>query len=210
MSMKRVFLWPCVLTLLVVSFASADAPRLFRQPTVNQTHVVFAFGGDLWTVGRQGGAAERLTTGPGTERDPFFSPDGTLVAFTGEYDGNVDVFVIPAGGGVPRRLTFHPGSDEVVGWTPDGQRIIFRSSRNSASGVSRLFTVGRDGGFPQELPLPTGVQASFSAAGDRLAYVPTQQWQAAWKRYRGGQTSPIWLVYSGRPQGGENPPFEFQ
>ena len=194
MSMKRTLVFSFVLALFAVSVASGGIPRLFQHPTVSQTRIVFAFGGDLWSVGRQGGTAERLTTSPGTEKDPFFSPDGSLVAFTGEYDGDVDVFVIPASGGVPRRLTCHPGADEVVGWTPDGKRIIFRSSRNSYSGVDRLFTVGMDGGFPRELPLPTAVQASYSAAGDRLAYVPTQQWQAAWKRYKGGQTTPIWLV----------------
>ncbi len=194
MSMKRAFVFLFVPALFSVFASAAGAPRLFQHPTVSQTRIVFAFGGDLWSVGRQGGTAERLTASPGTEKDPFFSPDGSLIAFTGEYDGNVDVFVIPAAGGIPRRLTFHPGPDEVVGWTPDGKRIIFRSSRNNSSGVFRLFTVGLDGGYPQELPLPTAVQASFSAAGDRLAYVPTQQWQAAWKRYRGGQTTPIWLI----------------
>ncbi len=177
-----------------VAFAAADAPRLFQQPSLSQSRIVFAFGGDLWTVARQGGTAERLTTAPGAESDPFFAPDGSLVAFTGNYDGNVDVYVVPASGGVPRRLTSHPGTDEVVGWTPDGKRVIFRSSRANANRIPQLFTVGLDGGYPEELPLPTAVQGSFSADGKRLAYVPTVHWQAAWKRYQGGQTWPIWLI----------------
>ncbi len=175
---------------------SADAPRLYQQPTLSRTQVVFALGGDLWTASREGGAARRLTSGPGTESDPFFSPDGSLIAFTGQYDGNTDVFAIPAEGGIPKRLTYHSGADEVVGWAPDGKRVVFRSSRGDGAGVGlpRFFTVGLDGGFPEELPLPTGVQASFSPDGKRLAYVPTQQWQKAWKRYRGGQTTPVWLI----------------
>jgi len=185
--------------LLAMSFcmlSAAETPLLLQQPTLGKTQVVFAFAGDLWTVSRDGGVARQLTTGTGTESDPFFSPDGTLVAFTGEYDGNIDVYLVPASGGVPRRLTYHPGPDQVVGWTPSGNRIVFRSSRRDDAGVGipRFFTVGPDGGYPEELPLPMAVQASFSPDGTRLAYVPTPQWQRAWKRYRGGQTTPIWLV----------------
>lgn len=174
--------------------AGAEKPLLARHPSISKTRIVFAYAGDLWIAPREGGEAVHLTTGVGIESDPFFSPDGTTVAFTGQYDGNTDVFVVPAAGGVPRRLTYHPSPDEVAGWTPDGKRIIFRSARSSASGVLSLFTVPVEGGFPDELPLPTGVSGSFSADGSRLAYVPTQQWQRAWKRYHGGQTTPIWIV----------------
>jgi len=188
------------LTVLILAMASgfalaqSEKPLLLQQPSLSRSQIVFAFAGDLWTVGRGGGSASRLTTGVGIEKDPVFSPDGTLVAFSGQYDGNTDVFVIPAAGGIPRRLTYHPGADEAVGWTPDGKRVIFRSTRDSFSPVPRLFTVSVDGGFPEELPLPSGVQASYSPDGTRLAYVPTMQWQKAWKRYRGGQTTPIWIV----------------
>jgi tricorn protease len=167
---------------------------MLQHPSLSRTQIVFAFAGDLWIAGRDGGSANRLTTGAGIESLPFFSPDGGQVAFSGQYDGNVDVFVVPASGGVPRRLTYHPGDDEVVGWTPDGKRVIFRSTRTSFSPVSKLFTISAEGGFPEELPLPTGVEASFSPDGARLAYVPTEQWQKAWKRYQGGQTSPVWVV----------------
>jgi len=175
---------------------AAETPLLLQQPTLSKTQVVFAVAGDLWKVARQGGVATQLTTGPGTERDPSFSPDGTLIAFTGEYEGNTDVYLVPVEGGVPKRLTYHPGPDRVIGWTPDGRRIVFLSSRRDEAGVGiyRFFTVGREGGFPEELPLPSGVSASFSPDGKRLAYVPTLQWQASWKRYRGGQTTPVWLV----------------
>src|SRR5205085_3761908 len=122
------------------------------------------------------------------------SPDDTQIAFTGEYDGNVDVYIVPAAGGIPRRLTCHPAPDEALGWTPDGKRIVFRSPRSGFTGIPRLYTVGLDGGLPTELPLPTGTEASYAPEGPRLAYVPTMHWQNAWKRYRGGQTKPIWLV----------------
>jgi len=180
--------------LAVPALAAAGKPLLFQHPSLSRTQIVFAFAGDLWLTGRDGGPASRLTTGVGIESDPFFSPDGTLVAFSGQYDGNTDVFVVPAAGGIPRRLTHHPDADEVVGWKPDGKGVIFRSTRTSFSPVPTLFTVGLDGGFPEELPLPTGVAASFSADGSRLAYVPTMHWQQAWKRYQGGQTSPIWII----------------
>src|ERR1700679_3142466 len=111
--------------LLFVGVLAADQPLLLQKPTVNKTHIVFSYAGDLWSVPREGGDAVRLTSGTGTETDPAFSPDGKLVAFTGEYDGNVDVFVVPASGGVPKRLTWHPAPDLVLGWTPDGKRIIF-------------------------------------------------------------------------------------
>jgi len=185
------------LAILISSGASAAEPALvLQQPTLNTTHIVFAFAGDLWTVSRDGGAAKQLTTGIGTESTPFFSPDGTRVAFAGEYEGNTDIYLVPADGGVPKRLTYHPGPDQVVGWTPDGGRIVFLSPRRDDAGVGipRYYTVGLEGGYPEELPLPSGMSASFSPDGTRLAYVPTLQWQRAWKRYRGGQTTPVWLV----------------
>jgi tricorn protease len=192
--LKTAVLFLLIALLAGPALAAAEKPLLAQHPSLSRTQIVFAFAGDLWLTGRDGGPAARLTTGVGIENDPFFSPDGALVAFSGQYDGNIDVYIVPAAGGIPRRLTHHPDADEVVGWTPDGKRIIFRSTRNSFSPVSTLFTVGLDGGFPEELPLPTGVAASFSADGSRLAYVPTMQWQKAWKRYQGGQTTPIWII----------------
>ena len=116
--MKRVFF---ILSLSLLAAASAvaqtDRPQLLQKPTVSRTQIVFVYAGDLWTVAREGGDASRLTTGVGIETDPMFSPDGRWVAFTGEYDGNTDIYVVPAAGGVPRRLTYHPGLDEVAGWT---------------------------------------------------------------------------------------------
>lgn len=178
----------------VAGLAQTGAVTLFQQPAVNRTHIVFVYAGDLWSVAREGGEARRLTTGVGEEADPFFSPDGTTIAFTGQYDGNTDVYVIPATGGVPRRLTYHPGEDLVAGWTNDGKRILFSSGRNSFSNFPRLFTVGTEGGLPEEVPLPMAERGSFSPDGNYIAYEPLIQWQPEWKRYRGGQTDKIWLA----------------
>src|SRR5262245_2056934 len=95
----------------------AEKPLLLQKPTISKTQVAFSYGGDLWIASRDGGEARRLTTGPGIETDPMFSPDGSMIAFTGEYDGNVDVYIVPAAGGVPKRLTWHPNADSLVGWT---------------------------------------------------------------------------------------------
>lgn len=193
--MKKCF-WLLLILLLSAPLAvyAAETPVLAQKPTLNQTHIVFVYAGDLWRVDRSGGAAQRLTTSPGTETNPVYSPDGKSIAFTGEYDGNIDVYVMPAEGGIPKRLTWHPVADSVLGWTPDGEKILFSSSRTSFSRFRELFTVGLKGGFPQKLPLPMGHEGSFSPDGESIAYVPLSRAFYAWKRYRGGLATPIWLA----------------
>ena len=180
---------------LHLAAAQSDPPLLLRHPTVSKTQIVFNYGNNLWIVSRDGGDARRLTSGVGEENLPSFSPDGSMVAFTGEYDGNRDVYVVPATGGVPRRLTFHPADDLVLSWTPDGKKILFASWGNSFRHFEfQLYTVPVDGGFPTQLPIPIAAEASYSPDGSHLAYVPHIQWQAAWKRYHGGQTTPVWIA----------------
>jgi tricorn protease len=175
--------------------AQSNKPLLMRMPTLSRTQIVFVYAGDLWIVNREGGEANRLTTGVGVEATPLFSPDGTTVAFTGEYDGNVDIYTVPATGGVPKRLTFYPGQDRLAGWTPDGKSVIFVSDRDSNSNrYARLFTMPLNGVFPAELPLPMGYEGSYSPDGTKLAYVPLPRGFNAWKRYRGGMATPIWIA----------------
>ena len=181
--------------------AQSTKPLLMQSPSLSKTQIVFAFGGDIWIAPRSGGDSRRLVTGTGLESGPVFSPDGSMVAYTGDYDGNEDVYVVPSVGGEPRRLTYHPATDVVVGWTRDGKSVLFRSTRNSYSRFERLFAIPVEGGFPTELPLPMGVQASYSSDASHLAYVP--RWNRrlgavpnyiAIKHYRGGLTSPIWIA----------------
>ncbi|MFY9621512.1 MAG: PDZ domain-containing protein [Pyrinomonadaceae bacterium] len=184
------------LVLSSTSFVWAQSnPLLMRTPTLNKTHIVFSYAGDLWTVGRDGGEASRLTTGVGREFSPLFSPDGQWIAFTGEYDGNVDIYVMPAAGGVPRRLTYHPGGDQLSGWTPDGKSVLFVSGRQAESGrTGQLFTMAIDGVNPTLVPLPMAYEGSYSPDGARIAYVPLPRSFQAWKRYRGGTATPVYIA----------------
>lgn len=186
----------CALPLFVsaVCLAQSNSLLLLQKPALSRTQIVFVYAGDLWTVPRDGGDAKRLTSGAGIETNPAFSPDGSQIAFTGEYDGNVDVFVIPAEGGVPKRLTWHPAADITLGWTPDGKRILFSSTRTSYSRLRELFTVGLEGGMAEKVDLPMGFEGAFSPDGTQLAYVPISRAFTAWKRYRGGQATPIWIA----------------
>jgi tricorn protease len=181
------------LALAGLAIAADDTPLLAASPTLNRTHVVFAHAGYLWSVPRTGGDARQLTTG-GQEGAPHFSPDGRWIAFTAQYDGNTDVFVMPAEGGEPKRLTWHPSPDVAAGWTPDGKRVLFYSPRDAYADFSRLYTVPLEGGPADVLPMWRGQDASYSPDGARLAYVPNMVWQSSWKRYRGGQTTPIYIV----------------
>ena len=184
-----------VLITMSAGSAHSQAPLLLQHPTLSATQIAFVYGGDLWSVSRSGGVAQRLTAGIGTVSRPAFSPDGSEIAFTGNYNGNSDVYLIPAGGGEPKRLTYHPSPDLVVGWTRDGKQVLFASNRSSFESFNRLFTISRKGGFPAELPLPIAAEGSYSPDGSQLAYVPLDHAFEIWKRYRGGRTSPIWIAH---------------
>ena len=189
--------WLLGLVLVVLSGAVAkgaeEAPLLAQWPTLSKTTIVFSYGGYLWSVPREGGEARQLTTG-GHEGLPFFSPDGKWIAFTGQYDGNTDVYVMPAEGGAPERLTWHPDQDVTAGWTPDGKQVLFLSGREAYADFTKFYTVPVEGGVAEALPMWRAFEGSYSPDGTRMAYVPNFQWQAAWKRYRGGQTTPIYIV----------------
>jgi tricorn protease len=178
--------------------------RLMRFPDIHKDKVVFSYGGDLWLVSASGGAARRITTHPGLELFPKFSPDGKWIAFTGQYDGNFNVYVIPAEGGQPKQLTFLPDSTSVaermgpnnmvITWFPDSKRILFLSRRDTYnSWFGRLFSVSIDGGLPERLPIDKGGLTSFSADGTKIAYNRIFRNFRTWKRYTGGMAQDIWL-----------------
>src|SRR5712692_2805271 len=164
MRFRMTILTGMLLALAGLTTAAEETPLLAHSPTVSRTQIVFAYGGYLWSVPREGGDARQLTTG-GHEGLPMFSPDGKQIAFTGQYDGNVDVFVILAEGGEPKRLTWHPGTDIAVGWTPDGKKVLFHSDREAFADFDRLYTVPVEGGPAQVLPMWRGEGASFSPNG---------------------------------------------
>ncbi len=201
-----------VLTFLVLGLALGAAPtaaraadpveaapdftdaRLLRMPDIHGDTIVFVYAGDLWTVSAQGGQATRLTSTVGYLSQPKFSPDGAMIAFSGNYDGNEDVYVIPTAGGEPVRLTWHPGWDRVIDWQPDGKSVRFQSGRESNTGRDlQLYTVPAAGGLPGRIILPTAGLSSWSPDGTRLAYNRISRENRTWKRYKGGMAQDIWI-----------------
>ncbi len=184
--------------------AVAEPTRLLMQPDIYGDSVAFRHGGDLWVASAQGGLARRLTTSEGVETTPRFSPDGTRIAFTGQYDSNEDVYVVPTAGGEPVRVTFHPQDDILRDWTPDGARLLFASGReNPPSFVHRLWTIPVGGGMPEALPLYAAADGAYAPNAKRLAFVPTtpafQPWPGTgsyvgWRHYRGGRASRIRIM----------------
>ena len=166
---------------------------LLRFPDVHGDTVVFVHGEDIWKASTQGGLAQRLTIHDGQERFPKFSPDGKLIAFTGAYDGNSDVYVMGVHGGEITRVTFHPGVDTVVGWHPRSNKILFRSARRAYSRFERLYLIAPDGSGLEALMMHEAVAGSFSADGTQIAYNRIARETRTWKRYRGGTAQDIWL-----------------
>jgi tricorn protease len=178
--------------------------KLLRFPDIYLEKVVFTYGGDLWTAPASGGTAVRLTSHPGLEVFAKFSPDGKWIAFTGQYDGDEQVYVMPATGGVPKQLTFYPArgplaprwgyDNQVYGWTNDSKRILFRSHRDSyALPYSRLYAISIEGGPAEALPMPESGAASFSPGGNKLVYSPRARDFRSEKRYSGGQANQLYV-----------------
>ena len=198
MKIRTVF-FSLLLAIAIPAAVAAQGTRLLRHPTVSRELVAFAYAGDLWLVSRDGGQARRLTSTPGAEMDPYFSPDGSQIAFSATVAGNIDVYVVQTKGGDAKRLTYHPGPDRVRGWTPDGRHVVFASGRISApTAYFRLWTIGLDGGLPEALPMPRAFSGAYSPDGSRIAheefstaFIPAWHEASYWRNYRGGRTHPI-------------------
>lgn len=187
--------------------------RLLWQPAISKTHIAFIYGEDLWVANRDGSYPRRITVSEGLESNPVFSPDGNMIAFTGQYDGNSDVFIVPVAGGIPQRLTWHPGADLVRDFSPDGKKVLFASQRNSfTTRYTQLFTVDIGNGSELQLPIPNANWASYSPDGSKIAYTTLYDAFEQWKNYRGGTMSRIWLYDTKtnavteipKPKGGSN------
>ncbi len=211
----------CFLSILILFMLSLGSSyginttdtRMMAQPAVCGDHIAFIYAEDLWIANIDGSEPRRLTVDEGIESNPSFSPDGKLIAFSAQYDGNTDVYIVPVEGGVPTRLTWHPGNDLVRGFTPDGKSVLFVSQRYAFTNrYFQLFTVGINGGFPVRLLIPNAWSACYSPDNKSMAYTPLAPAYLQWKNYRGGRTSSIWLCsfndYSVRkipqPEGGCN------
>jgi tricorn protease len=182
-----------IFLLFQVSIASGQG-RFMKDPDVNNGKIVFNYEGDLWLVSTNGGTAARLTTAPGNEYSPKFSPDGSLIAFTGNYDGSNNVYVMPANGGEPQRVTYISNGAQTITWTPDGKRIVFSSFyQNYVMRDPMLYFVNKDGSAPEKLPLDRGRRCSFSPDGNKIVYVRKGVEEYNWKRYKGGMYTDIWM-----------------
>jgi len=194
-----------VLAAIVFTPQSASAQtKLLRFPDIHGDKVVFTYGGDLWLASTNGGAATRLTTHPGVEVFAKFSPDGKWIAFTGQYDGDEQVYAIPTTGGEPKQLTFYPArgpltprwgyDNQVYGWTNDGKAVLFRSHRDSWTlPVSRLYTVPVTGGPAEALPMPESGAGDYSPDGAKIVYSPRSRDFRSEKRYSGGQANDLFI-----------------
>jgi tricorn protease len=186
-----------ILTSLSIQAQNINDTRLLWQPTISKNYIAFIYAEDLWIANKDGSYPRRITVSEGSESNPVFSPDGSMIAFTGQYDGNTDVFVVPVTGGVPKRLTWHPDADLVRDFLPDGKKILFASQRNSFTNrYYQLFTVDIATGAEQQLPIPNAFWASYSPDENSIAYTTIPDRFNQWKNYRGGTMSRIWLYDS--------------
>ncbi len=198
-------------TLAATAFAApilaqtGEPTRLLRFPDLAGDRVAFTYAGDIWLASADGGTATRLTSHPGLELFAKFSPDGQWIAFTGQYDGDEQVYIVPATGGAPRQLTFYPAAgplaprwgydNQVYGWSPDGNEVLFRSLRDGWDlGDTKLFLVRTSGGLPRALPMPESGGGDLSPDARRVVYSPVTRDFRHWKRYEGGWAQDLWIL----------------
>lgn len=201
---KRLFYAAITAVIFLLPVGARAQTKLLRFPDVHGDKVVFTYGGDLWTAPVTGGTATHLTSHPGTELFAKFSPDGKWIAFTGQIDGDEQVYVVPVTGGVPRQLTYYPArgplsprwgfDNQIYGWTPDSKRVVFRSLRDSWTlPIARLYSVAVEGGPAEALPMPEAGSGDFSPDGSKMVYSPQSRDFRSEKRYGGGQANVLYI-----------------
>jgi len=201
--MRRVFLITVLFCIFSIQLLNAEEARLLRFPDVHKDKIAFVYAGDIYVAGRDGGQAVRLTSHEGLELFPKISPDGNWIAFTGQYDGDYSVYVIPVTGGEPKRLTYHPGilhtserfgpENIVLGWHPDGKRVIYRSRKEANDWwEGRIYMAALDGGLPEVMPMKVAGFTSLSPDTKKVAYCPIYRDFRTWKRYLGGMAQDVW------------------
>ena len=191
---KLILLAAILISLSLQTNLAQVSARMFQYPDVSETHIAFTYGGDVWIVAKEGGTAYKLTSAKGTELLARFSPNGKEIAFSGNYNGNVDVYVMPSLGGLPTRLTHHGMGDRLVDWYPDGSSLIFASSRESGKQrFNQFYKVSKTGGLPEKLPISYAEFGSISPDGKKIAYTPRTRAFRTWKRYQGGMAADIYI-----------------
>ena len=179
---------------MAVLAQSQTIGKLFRYPDVSQTHIAFSYGGDIWIVPKEGGVASKLSSPKGAEISPKFSPDGSMIAFSGNYDGNTDIYVVPALGGLPERVTHHGMADRIQDWYPDGQHLLYTSSMHSEKQrFSQFYKIPKEGGLPEKLPMAFGEFGSLGPDAKQIAFTDKSRIFRNWKRYKGGMAADIFL-----------------
>lgn len=192
--MKKTFFVSFLLILFVSTISAQVDARMLRYPDVSATHITFVYAGDIWVVAKEGGLAYKLSSPKGDETFPRFSPDGKQIAFSGNYDGNTDIYVIPSMGGMPERITHHSMGDRILDWYPDGKNLLYASSMYSGrQRFNQFYKVSAKGGIAEQLPVVYGEFASLSGDAKQIAYTKRTRTHRTWKRYRGGTAADIWL-----------------
>lgn len=193
--MKTFFISCFVVSILLIAQTNAQvSAKMFQYPDVSKSQIVFTYGGDVWIASKTGGTAYKLTSAKGIETFARFSPDGSQIAFTGNYDGNQDVYVMPSMGGLPKRITYHGMSDRLIDWYPDGKSLLFASTRESGKQrFSQFYKISKDGGIAEKLPLPYAEFGTVSPDGKKIAFTILTRMFRTWKRYRGGMAADIYI-----------------